>query len=47
MASSREAIPPANVVVNISTPDAGSVRYAQGQIADDGARAMERARRNL
>jgi hypothetical protein len=38
---------PVNVVMNISTPDANSFRYAQGQIAADAARAMERARRNL
>lgn len=38
---------PVNVVMNISTPDASSFRYAQGQIAADAARAMERARRNL
>lgn len=45
--AAREARPPVNVVMNISTPDAGSFRYAQGQIAADAARAMERARRNL
>jgi hypothetical protein len=47
MGSTRESRPPVNVVMNISTPDAGSFRYAQGQIAADAARAMERARRNL
>ncbi|MBN7761624.1 hypothetical protein JYP52_10785 [Nitratireductor aquibiodomus] len=47
MGSARESRPPVNVVMNISTPDAGSFRYAQGQIAADAARAMERARRNL
>ena len=47
MGSVREASPPVNVVMNISTPDANSFRYAQGQIAADAARAMERARRNL
>ncbi|MAU59156.1 MAG: phage tail tape-measure protein [Parvibaculum sp.] len=45
--AARETRPPVNVVMNISTPDAGSFRYAQGQIAADAARAMERARRNL
>ncbi|GAA0650995.1 hypothetical protein GCM10009424_29970 [Sphingomonas ursincola] len=45
--AARETRPPVNVVMNISTPDAGSFRYAQGQIAADVARAMERARRNL
>ncbi|WP_186395565.1 phage tail tape measure C-terminal domain-containing protein [Stappia sp. TSB10GB4] len=47
MGSARETRPPVNVVMNISTPDANSFRYAQGQIAADAARAMERARRNL
>ena len=47
MGGAREASPPVNVVMNISTPDANSFRYAQGQIAADAARAMERARRNL
>lgn len=45
--AARETRPPVNVVMNISTPNAGSFRYAQGQIAADAARAMERARRNL
>ncbi|MFN4194159.1 MAG: phage tail tape measure protein, partial [Tabrizicola sp.] len=45
--AARETRPPVNVVMNISTPDAGSFRYAQGQIAADAARAMARARRNL
>ncbi len=45
--AARETRPPVNVVMNISTPDVGSFRYAQGQIAADAARAMERARRNL
>lgn len=45
--AARETRPPVNVVMNISTPDAGSFRYAQGQIAAEAARAMERARRNL
>ena len=45
--AARETRPPVNVVMNISTPDANSFRYAQGQIAADAARAMERARRNL
>ncbi|TGY90715.1 phage tail tape measure protein [Marinicauda algicola] len=45
--AARETRSPVNVVMNISTPDAGSFRYAQGQIAADAARAMERARRNL
>ncbi len=45
--AARETRPPVNVVMNISTPDAGSFRYAQGQIAADAARAMEQARRNL
>ncbi|HHY48494.1 MAG TPA: phage tail tape measure protein, partial [Alphaproteobacteria bacterium] len=47
MGSARDTRPPVNVVMNISTPDANSFRYAQGQIAADAARAMERARRNL
>jgi hypothetical protein len=33
--------------MNITTPDAGSFRQSQGQIAADAARAMQRARRNL
>lgn len=45
--AARETRPPVNVVMNISTPDVASFRYAQGQIAADAARAMERARRNL
>jgi hypothetical protein len=45
--AARETRPPVNVVMNISTPDANSFRYAQGQIAADAARAIERARRNL
>ena len=47
MDSARDTRSPVNVVMNISTPDANSFRYAQGQIAADAARAMERARRNL
>lgn len=35
------------VVMNISTPDAGSFRQSQGQMAAEMARAIERARRNL
>ncbi|MBX6321726.1 MAG: phage tail length tape measure family protein [Rhodospirillaceae bacterium] len=38
---------PVTVVMNISTPDVGGFRYAQGQIAADAARAIDRARRNL
>lgn len=45
--AARETRPAVNVVMNISTPDAGSFRASQGQIAADLARAMERARRNL
>jgi hypothetical protein len=45
--ASRDARPAVSVVMNIVTPDANSFRYAQGQIAADAARAMERARRNL
>lgn len=47
MGSGPDTRLPVNVVMNISTPDANSFRYAQGQIAADAARAMERARRNL
>ncbi|MCW5716280.1 MAG: tape measure protein [Bauldia sp.] len=47
MGRAREERPPVSVVMNISTPDANSFRYAQGQIAADVARAIERARRNL
>ena len=47
MGSARDTRPPVNVVMNISTPDAGSFRQSQGQIAADAARAMQRARRNL
>ena len=47
MGSGPDTRPPVNVVMNISTPDANSFRYAQGQIAADAARAIERARRNL
>jgi len=47
MGEARNTQSPVNVVMNISTPDANSFRYAQGQIAADAARAMERARRNL
>jgi hypothetical protein len=45
--TARDARPPISVMMNISTPDANSFRYAQGQIAADAARAIERARRNL
>ena len=38
---------PVQVVMNITTPDANSFRYAQGQLAADAARAMQRAKRNL
>lgn len=38
---------PINVVMNISTPDTNGFRYAQGQIAAEAARAIDRARRNL
>ena len=47
MGAARDTRPPINVVMNITTPDANSFRYAQGQIAADAARAMDRARRNL
>lgn len=40
-------VPPVNVVMNISTPDASGFRHAQGQIAAEAARAIDRARRNL
>ncbi len=39
--------PPINVVMNITTPDSNGFRYAQGQIAAEAARAIDRARRNL
>ena len=39
--------PAVTVVMNISTPDAVSFRYAEGQIAANAARAIEQARRNL
>jgi len=35
------------VTFNITTPDAGSFRRAQGQITAEMASALERARRNL
>ena len=38
---------PVNVSMNIQTPDAGSFRQSQTQIAADMARSIERARRNL
>ncbi len=38
---------PVQIVMNVTTPNADSFRYAQGQIAADLARAMSRARRNL
>lgn len=44
---SEDRRPPVTVVMNISTPDVGGFRYAQGQIAADAARAIDRARRNL
>jgi hypothetical protein len=47
MGTARDTRPPVNVVMNITTPDAGSFRQSQGQIAADAARAMQRARRNL
>jgi hypothetical protein len=47
MGPARDTRPPVSVVMNISTPDAGSFRQSQGQIAADAARAMQRARRNL
>lgn len=42
-----EPAPPVTVVMNIATPDSNGFRYAQGQIAAEAARALERARRNL
>ena len=45
--SARDTRPPVTVVMNITTPDTGSFRQSQGQIAADAARAIERARRNL
>ncbi len=45
--SARNTQRPVNVVMNITTPDAGSFRQSQGQIAADAARAIQRARRNL
>ena len=47
MGSARDSRAPVNIVLNISTLDAGSFRQSQGQIAADAARAMQRARRNL
>jgi hypothetical protein len=44
---SRERAPPTVVTFNITTPDAGSFRRAQGQITADMASALERAKRNL
>lgn len=38
---------PVQVVMNITTPDVNSFRQAQGQVAADARRALERARRNL
>ena len=38
---------PVSVTMHINTPDAGSFRQSQGQIAADMARSIERARRNL
>ena len=36
-----------SVTFNVTTPDAGSFRRAQGQIAAEMTAALERARRNL
>ena len=36
-----------NIVMQISTPDAGSFRNSQGQIIAEAAQALQRARRNL
>lgn len=46
-ASARPAERPVTVVMNITTPDAGSFRASQGQIAAEMARAVTRGRRNL
>ncbi|MBX6323304.1 MAG: hypothetical protein IRY94_15880, partial [Rhodospirillaceae bacterium] len=46
-ASDSRSDRPVTIVMNIATPDVGSFRYAQGQIAAEAARAIERARRNL
>lgn len=43
----REHAAPTVVTFNITTPDAGSFRRAQGQITAEMASALERARRNL
>ena len=42
-----EQAAPMMVTFNITTPDAGSFRRAQGQITAEMASALERARRNL
>ena len=47
MGRESRAAQPINVVMNISTPDTNGFRYAQGQIAAEAARAIDRARRNL
>ena len=47
MGREGRAAQPINVVMNISTPDTNGFRYAQGQIAAEAARAIDRARRNL
>ena len=41
------ALAPMVVTFNVTTPDAGSFRRAQGQIAAEMTAALERARRNL
>jgi hypothetical protein len=38
---------PIVLTFNVTTPDAGSFRRAQGQITAEMASALERARRNL
>lgn len=38
---------PVQIVMNVTTPNADSFRYAQGQIVTDLSRALGRARRNL
>jgi tape measure domain-containing protein len=43
----RRAMAPANVVINITTPDAESFRASQGQIAAAMARSLQRAQRSL
>jgi hypothetical protein len=43
----RRTLGPANVVINVTTPDADSFRASQAQITAAMARGLQRAQRNL